>query len=320
NADFMAGRYNFGISGRPEASIVNQGHITAASGGFAALVAPGVRNSGTISATLGTVSLASGNMFTLDLYGDKLIQLGLNDRIAAQVKDVATGQPLTALVTNEGRLKAHGGRVELTAAAARVVVDSVINNKGVIEANSVGQRNGMIVIGAATGAGKPAGAPTQTVKLAGTVKAAGRKPDTKGGTIVVTGEDIQVTGVKIDASGRAGGGKVLIGGDWGGGHPNLSLVDNQSARLESRPIATATTLSVDAATTIDASAKDSGHGGKVVLWSDSQTTFAGTIFAQGGSLAGNGGFVEVSSGGQLNYLGTADTRAPNAKTGTLLLD
>src|SRR5205807_1406232 len=151
NADFMAGRYNFGIPGRPEASIVNQGHITATSGGFAALVAPGVRNSGTISATLGTVSLAAGNMFTLDLYGDRLIQLGVNDQIAAQVRDVATGQPLTALVSNEGRLKANGGRVELSAAAARQVVDSVINNKGVIEANSVGQRNGMIVIGAATG-------------------------------------------------------------------------------------------------------------------------------------------------------------------------
>src|SRR6266498_5945056 len=30
NADFMAGRYNFNIPGRPDASIVNQGRITAA--------------------------------------------------------------------------------------------------------------------------------------------------------------------------------------------------------------------------------------------------------------------------------------------------
>src|SRR5262249_28685548 len=56
NSDFMAGRYNFNIPGRPDASIVNQGTITAASGGFAALVAPGVRNTGTITATLGTVA------------------------------------------------------------------------------------------------------------------------------------------------------------------------------------------------------------------------------------------------------------------------
>src|SRR4249919_182245 len=140
NADFMAGRYNFNIPGRPDASIVNQGRITATSGGFAALVAPGVRNSGTITATLGTVALASGNSFTLDMYGDKLITLAVGDQIAASVKDVATGKPLKSLISNEGKIRANGGRVELTAAAARVVVDSVINNKGVIEANSVGRR------------------------------------------------------------------------------------------------------------------------------------------------------------------------------------
>src|SRR5262245_46733590 len=113
NANFMAGRYNFTVAGRPDASIVNMGHITATSGGFAALVAPGVRNSGTITATLGTVALASGNSFTLDLYGDRLIQLSPSDQIANQVIDVATGRPLASLVTNDGRLSANGGRVEL---------------------------------------------------------------------------------------------------------------------------------------------------------------------------------------------------------------
>src|SRR5206468_12709830 len=92
NADFMAGRYNFNIPGRPDASIVNQGRITATSGGFAALVAPSVRNSGTITATLGTVALASGNSFTLDMYGDKLITLAVGDQIASKVIDVSTGK------------------------------------------------------------------------------------------------------------------------------------------------------------------------------------------------------------------------------------
>src|SRR5207302_5587693 len=159
NSDFMAGRMNFNQPGRPDASIVNQGSITATSGGFAALVAPGVRNSGTITATLGTVALASGNAYTLDFYGDKLINLAVGDTIAGTVKDVATGKPLDALVKNEGKLSANGGRVELSAVAARVVVDSVINNTGVIEANSIGVRNGLIVLSAATGASKPAGAP-----------------------------------------------------------------------------------------------------------------------------------------------------------------
>src|SRR5882757_5264550 len=320
NDDFMAGRYNFSIPGRSDASIVNMGTITATNGGFAGLVAPGVRNSGTITANLGTVVLGAGNIFTLDFYGDKLITLGVNDQIAGNVKDVATGQTLKSLITNEGKLKANGGRVELTAAAARQVVDSVINTSGVIEANSVGVKDGQIILGAATGETKGAGLPTQTVKISGKLSAAGKKAGTKGGTILVTGEDIQVTGATIDASGRAGGGKVMIGGDWGGGNPNTALVSNQSAKLEGYAISNATTVSVDGATKIDASAKDRGDGGKVVLWSDQTTSFAGTIFALGGKEIGNGGFVETSGKGLLNFTGSVDTRAPNGKAGTLLLD
>src|SRR3954466_4988067 len=322
NADFMAGRYNFNIPGRPDASIVNQGRITATSGGFAALVAPGVRNSGTITATLGTVALASGNSFTLDMYGDKLITLAVGDSIANKVIDVATGKPLKSLVSNtkSGTLSADGGRVELTAAAARAVVDSVINTKGVIRADSIGRHNGMIVLNAATGGSKPAGAPAQTIKLAGTISAAGRHPGTTGGTIVVSGEHIKVPNAKLVASGRRGGGKILIGGDWGGGHPDLSLVTNASAKLENFTIATAPPVGVDANSTINASATGRGHGGKVVLWSDNQTTFAGTIIAKGGAQAGDGGFVEVSSHGQLIYAGSTDTRAPKGAVGTLLLD
>ena len=97
----MAGHYNFTIPGNPNASIVNLGTITAQTGGFAALVAPGVRNTGTITAKLGTIALASGNAFTLDMYGDNLITLGLDrfdlvagrrrfDRQAAEVRWSAT--------------------------------------------------------------------------------------------------------------------------------------------------------------------------------------------------------------------------------------
>jgi hypothetical protein len=169
------------------------------------------------------------------------------------------------------------------------VVDSVINNTGVIEANSIGTKNGMIVLSAATGASKPAGAPTQVVKLSGQVSAAGKAKGTKGGTVVVTGENIQLSGAQIDASGDAGGGKVLIGGDTGGGHPSAAAANIELAKLESFVIPTATTVSVDAGTVINASATGSGNGGKVVLWSDQQTTFAGTILARGGATGGNGG-------------------------------
>jgi filamentous hemagglutinin family protein len=319
NADFMAGRYNFSIPGNPSASVINQGTITAQSGGFAALVAPGVRNTGTITANLGTVVLASGNGFTLDFYGDKLITLGVSDSIAAQVTDVSTGQPLASLVSNTGKLKANGGIVELTAVAARQVVDSVINNTGVIEANSIATRNGMIVLSAATAASKPADAPTQTVKISGKLSAAGNKKGTKGGTIEVTGEAITLTGAKLDASGRSGGGTVLIGGDVGGGNPSPAVGSIPQAQLQPYAVPTASTVTVDAATTINASAKDIGDGGKVVVWSDQATSFDGTILARGGTNSGDGGFVETS-GHQLAFNGTVDTSAPYGLYGTLLLD
>src|SRR6266540_2712874 len=175
NRDFMAGRYNFNIPGRPDASIVNQGTITATNAGFAALVAPGVRNTGTITATLGTVGLAAGNSFTLDLYGDRLITLAVGDSIGTTVRDAQTGQSLKSLVENTGKLRANGGRVELTAATARHVVDSVINNRGVIEANRIGRHGGTIVLSAGTAATKGAGAPKQTVKLSGTLSAKAKK-------------------------------------------------------------------------------------------------------------------------------------------------
>ena len=51
------------------------------------------------------------------------------------------------------------------------------------------------------------------MKVSGTLSAAGKQTGTTGGTIEVTGENIQLAGAKIDASGQAGGGTVLIGGD-----------------------------------------------------------------------------------------------------------
>jgi filamentous hemagglutinin family protein len=320
NSDFMSGHYNFNTPGNPTASVVNLGSITALTGGFAALVAPGVRNTGIITANLGTVALASGNTFTLDLYGDNLITLSVNDSIAATVRDVATGRPLRSLVSNTGTLKANGGIVVLTAAAARKVVDSVINNSGVIEANTIGTHNGRIVLGAATGANKPAGAPTQTVKVTGKLFAAGKAPGTTGGTIEVTGENIVVAGANIDASGQAGGGTVLIGGDTGGGKPSTLAASIPGAALGPYAVPTATTVSIDASSVVNASAIAQGNGGKVVVWSDQDTTVAGTISAKAGASGGNGGFVEMS-GGAVDFTGArVNTSARAGKTGTWLVD
>src|SRR5436190_1608997 len=55
NSKFMSGNYTFDINGNANAVIENQGRITVAEGGLAALVAPTVKNSGIITARLGKV-------------------------------------------------------------------------------------------------------------------------------------------------------------------------------------------------------------------------------------------------------------------------
>jgi filamentous hemagglutinin family protein len=105
NSNFMAGNDVFDQPGSPTASIINQGNITVQEAGLAAFVAPNLVNSGTITARLGKVQLASGDTFTLDTYGDGLISLAVSDQVTQQ------------LVQNSGTISANGGTVQLTAAA-----------------------------------------------------------------------------------------------------------------------------------------------------------------------------------------------------------
>lgn len=318
--DFLDGNYRFEIPGDPSASVVNLGVITVDDGGFAALVAPGVRNDGIITARLGKIGLASGNGFSLDLYGDSLIKLALSDEVSGEIIDVATGETLKSLVSNSGRLSADGGLVQLTAASTRAIVDSVINNTGNIEANSVGLKSGKIVLSAQTAETKAAGAPAQKVSVSGTFSASGGDTGETGGSIEITGEEIELLVATIDAFGWSGGGTVLIGGDVGGGAPNRATVSEAEVALADHALGNATSVIVDAGTVIDASAIDQGDGGKVIVWSDDATDFAGTILARGGRLGGDGGFVETSGKVRLGFSGAVDASAPNGANGTLLLD
>ncbi|MDJ0627622.1 MAG: putative Ig domain-containing protein [Rhodobacter sp.] len=306
NQSFMAGELNFNLPGNPSASIVNEGEVTIGDYGLAAFVAPGIRNSGVITARFGTVSLAAGNQFTLDLYGDGLVSLAVDDEIAEQVIDVATGLPMADLVKNDGTIRVEGGTVALTAATARTAVNSVVNNTGVIEAHSVGMRNGRIILGGQTADTRSPAAPAQNVHVSGTLSVAApsvslrpsARPGT-GGTIQITGEEISIAAANIDASGAEGGGTVLIGGDYLGGR---DISPNNPVGPEIREdyeVANATTLTIDVDTEINASATENGDGGKIIAWSEEYTLSSADILATE-SGDGTGGFIETSSAGTLS--------------------
>ena len=321
NQDFMEGRYQFNKPGNPSASIINEGLISIREGGVAAFVAPGVRNSGVIAARLSKVSLSSGNSFTLDLYGDELIKLKVDDEIVDQVIDLATGQPMSALVDNQGRITADGGSVALTAVTARHVVDNVINNDGVIEARSVGIHNGKIVLGAQSAETKVPHTPVQKVRVSGKLDASGQSSGQTGGEIHILGEVLGLTRATINADGDAGGGIILVGGDYMGGNPDPEIVSRYGIDLEDQAIRTATNLTVDQDSILSASALTNGNGGKIVNWSDDTTTFRGSVRSKGGDLGGDGGFVEVSGKSSVQYAGmTTDLSAAHGDNGTILFD
>ncbi|MGB8601193.1 MAG: GLUG motif-containing protein [Rhizomicrobium sp.] len=288
NANFMAGNLVFDqTSSSSTASVENRGTITAKDAGLVGLVAPGVENSGVITARLGKVTLAASNSFSVDLYGDQLINLVVSDTIS-QAVTTPDGQSLKALVSNSGTISADGGTIMLTANAARNILTTVVNMDGVLQARTVTTQNGKIVLdGGATG----------TVAVAGTADTTGTNRGEHGGAITLTGNNIVVIdGAKLLASGDAGGGAVTVGG-WSSG-----------------------TVSVGTGATIDASATGNGNGGTVSVIGGSVATMLGTILAWGGAEGGNGGTIETS-GSTLNVSGsTVDASAPRGNTGSWLLD
>jgi len=110
-----------------------------------AFIAPQVKNEGTISANGGAVALAAGEKVTLNLEGNRF--LGLTVERGA----------LEALAENKGAIKADGGQVLLTAKAADALVKSVVNNEGTIEAQTLANVGGRIVLLAEGGETRVAG-------------------------------------------------------------------------------------------------------------------------------------------------------------------
>lgn len=295
NTNFLSGNYNFDLPASLSSTIVNRGNITAAEGGLVALVAPGVQNTGVINARLGKVSLASGKTFTVDLYGDQLINLGVDSQVMGQVTGM-DGEILPSLIAQSGSIYADGGLVRLDVNAAQNIVDRVINMDGVIQARSVVEKNGQIIL---------MGGEAGEVNVSGTLDASGYGQDETGGTINVLGYNLGFydNGI-IDVSGDLGGGTLLFGGDYQG----QGSVPN------------ANDVYVGPATQTLADAVTSGDGGKVIFWADRRMRFLGIVKGRGGKYFGDGGLVEVSGKEELYFDGSADTTALNGKTGTLLLD
>ena len=239
-------------------SVINQGTIQAEQS--VVLVGRLVENAGSIVCPQGLVVLASGQ----DVF-------------------ISSGQGNIVTRIDAAKLPAAGASAEAPSApriGARDACSLAVHNTGRVQAKEIVADAG------------PAG----TAQISGKFdasSAAGR-----GGTIIITGEAVNLVGVLLDASGAIGGGSIAVGRSA------------QSATLSN-------VTNMDAGSVLVADATGVGNGGRIALWGDT-ASIAGSLAARG---AGNGagGFVETS-GGVLTVASVPDTSSPSGRCGTWLID
>ncbi len=193
NADFLSRNYRFSKSrDAPEgASVVNDGTIRSAEGGYVILAGGEIVNNGFIEARLGSVVLASGASVTLDLEGDGLISFAVDQAALSQA----------AGVKNTGQLLADGGRVLMSARVAADLMRTVVNNEGLVQARSVQESPGGVFILAGGG----------DIEHSGTVDASGMNGADGGRVHIAGNQNITLApDSEIHAGGLNAGGSVRV--------------------------------------------------------------------------------------------------------------
>ena len=120
--DLLQGKFTF--AGRGEnGAVENHGDIQVANSGTVALIAPVVKNTGSITAPNGQVKLTAADKVRVSLQNEKLASY-----------DIDKGT-LQGLVENGGAIIADNGVVHLTAVAEKQLGRAVVNHTGYIQAN-----------------------------------------------------------------------------------------------------------------------------------------------------------------------------------------
>jgi filamentous hemagglutinin family protein len=271
NEDFLAGRDHFtDLSGPVEVAAGAQLYADSV-----ALLGRTVANHGTILAPDGMIALVAG---------DDVLLSEVDGRVLVRV-EAAPEDPDAWGIQQTGTLDASGGGVML---AVGDTYSLAMNHSGITRGHDVQLEGG----------------DGGLVAVSGEIDASNREPGGRGGSIRVLGDRVAVLDAVLDASGDAGGGEILVGGDARGEG------DLRTARR---------TYVADEAV-LRADALGTGDGGRVILWADEKTGFYGTLSARGGAAGGDGGFAEISGRYSLESRGDIDLSAPAGRSGTLLYD
>ncbi|MGX4642826.1 MBG domain-containing protein [Massilia sp. SYSU DXS3249] len=290
-ADFMNGRYQ--LEGANSSMVINQGLLQAANGGAVALVAAQIINTGTIEAPGGGVALGAGSKVLVDMGGP--VKLQVQQGI------------VNALIDNGGAIRADGGTVLLTAAAASELAGSVINQSGTLRAQTLATgAKGEILLLADAGQGQ--------LNVGGTLDASAPAGGDGGAVTTSAGRVATSAGLAVNAGAAQGsGGQWLLA-------PTDYTINAAAAQTISSALNTGTSVTVatrpgstaagaDIAVT-SAVAKSAGGDATLTLRAGRNVLVGADIGATNGKLGmvlsgGNGGgaYGGVRVGGNLNANG-----------------
>ncbi len=230
--NFLNGNYHFIQDPAHLASIINRGNLSA-DGGYVALLAPQIENTGIVSAHLGTVAMGAGTEATLNFDGNQLLNIAVPQGSHTAMYD-ENGNAIAAL-SNSGTITADGGQVLLNAQSVNTLLDESINITGIIKADTVSEAKGKIIL---TASGN-------TILDNAQISAQGLNTNEKGGSVEVLGQNVGLfNNTSINASGAAGGGQIHVGWD----KDDLNAIEAQQTVI-------------DSTVALQATATQSGDGG-----------------------------------------------------------
>ncbi|MFN0163295.1 MAG: filamentous hemagglutinin N-terminal domain-containing protein [Burkholderiales bacterium] len=198
----------------------------------------------------------------------------------------ASGTSAVAAITNPvGGSGGSGGTVVVRADQGSVIVETSAR------LSVDGSSGGSVTLQARSGVTTFAGEVSARGSTASASSAGADALPAVGGRVEVLGREVALTeAALLDVSGDAGGGTLLVGGDFQG----------RNAQVQN---ALFTRIAPDVVLRADAMLR--GDGGRAIVWADVSTVVTGSISAMGGTQGGNGGLVETSGKGMLMV-----TRAP----------
>jgi len=250
-----AAGFTFASGGNGTAQVSNAGTIN--SGGLLALVAPIVDNSGTLESTYGDVLLGGANAFRLSFTqverpADADHPVAFDELLVTDfiIETPVTNDPVpgneTVPVTNTGNLT--GANVIVSAASAGG--GAFINMDGVVEATSIGDRSGDVVIlggGDFTGGAADAGSgATEAIRIDNADISAAADFEVQGTSVSIE---------KGTGPGTLTAGAIRIAATGGDATSDVDLTST-SGGIDISATGLVSVSALDAATTIDIAAAD----------------------------------------------------------------